>query len=136
MDYRTAKKLFTSRCPYNSVFPYTERDSFVQVTIPIRDIHFWSETARRGEWWSEYSKTVIQRLIEIPDLDPIWVKYLVFNGREWKPRWHKKMALVDGNHRTAAKIRRGDTTIEVFIPKKHYKAYLVNRPRYGLLQLR
>ena len=127
MDYWAAKALYTARCPYNETyFPYREDDVFIEVTIPIEDIRL-SEGARRGEFWSEKAKTNILNLMEISELHPIWVNFLVFDGHRWKPHWDKKVRIVDGNHRTTVNIRQGSTTIDTYFPVRDYDAYRITK---------
>ena len=113
MDWETARALYQSRCPYRSKFPYREKDKFVEVEVSISDL-----------MPSVSSEEKILKLIDIPEHDPIWVAFMHLDPRIQKYYPGYKLRIVDGNHRTEARRRKGLITTSAYFPQKHYKAYL------------
>ncbi len=106
IDYQTAKKLFESRCPNRTKFPYEvfhlcgKDEVFLLVDIPLKEFNMPRITSAK-----------VLKLIDIPNHDPIWVYFT------------RNIKIADGTHRTLAKVWRGDATTKAYFPQTHYDVY-------------
>lgn len=126
MTYDEAAKLYKERWLLgkkhgDGQFPYDiryEDDHFIQVTVPCVVCKTQeTDVARVNKY--------INELIEGVDLGASWVAY----GKRLKngdviPFQHRRLFVLDGNHRIEAKIAIGKYYTEVFIPKSNYDLYL------------
>ena len=129
LDYKTARKLFRSRCPHHTEFPYKtfhlceEDEVFLLVDIPLKEI---INTKRLNP---KTTNAKIRKLENIPNHDPIWVYFMKYDGQQWVPTQTGNIKIADGTHRTIAKIRRGDTITKAFFPQTQYIRYQASKLR-------
>jgi hypothetical protein len=124
MDYIEAKRLFEKQWVKKKnqycVFPYNKNyidDEFIEVTVPIEDC---KTQAIQSELVNKYINTLSKGV----KFGPSWVIY----GKRLKngdviPFWHKKLYVLDGNHRITSKLICGATMVNVIIPRSNYKLY-------------
>lgn len=93
---------------------YLKRDApqgeYVRVRVPLSDLDASHENLEREK---EYA----QREGQFP---PIYGRY----GPRAQKNGRQKIFVADGNHRVAASDLRGDTEIEVIMPRSEYEAFL------------
>ncbi len=131
MNFETASNVFKKQwrfketsCETQCVFPYNKNyinDEFIKIGVPLEDC-LLQQTDK--ELVNKYTNEMLNG----SNFSPSWVIYgkRLKNG-EVIPFWHKKLYVLDGNHRLMSNKECGNTNVEVIIPLSNYKLYGLNK---------